>query len=328
MAPSPDSQSKVKAHPGLTPRELHAEPAVGSVAIPFAIFTVIWGSTWIVIRGQLGTVPPQWSVTYRFVIAALAMAALAKWRGHDLRIGRKGLLAAMFLGFTQFCLNFNAVYLAERHITSGVVATVFALLLIPATLLGWAMLGHKPSRRFAWSSLVAVSGIVLLFVHEINEHPADGRQIALGIGLTLVGMLGAAIANVAQARPEIRRFPLFAMLAWSMAAGAVIDGAIAFAMTGPPSFDPRPSYWLGVLYLALMASVLTFSLYYPVVRKIGPARASYSSVLVPIIAMGFSTGLEHYRWTPTTIAGAALALGGMAAALGRNRSAVAVPDAA
>jgi len=298
------------------------------VVIPFVIFTAIWGSTWIVIRGQLGTVPPQWSVTYRFILAALAMAAVAKWKGDSLKFGRNGLLAAGFLGFTQFCINFNAVYLAERHITSGVVATVFALLLIPATLLGWLLLGQKPSRRFAWSSLVAVSGIVLLFVHEINEHPADGRQIALGIGLTLVGMLGAAIANVAQARPEIRRFPLFAMLAWSMAAGAMIDGAIAFAMTGPPSFDPRPSYWLGVLYLALMASVLTFSLYYPVVRKIGPARASYSSVLVPIIAMGFSTGLEHYRWTPTTIAGAALALGGMAAALGRNRSAVAVPDAA
>jgi len=298
------------------------------VVIPFVIFTAIWGSTWIVIRGQLGTVPPQWSVTYRFILAALAMAAVAKWKGDSLKFGRNGLLAAGFLGFTQFCINFNAVYLAERHITSGVVATVFALLLIPATLLGWLLLGQKPSRRFAWSSLVAVSGIVLLFVHEINEHPADGRQIALGIGLTLVGMLGAAIANVAQARPEIRRFPLFAMLAWSMAAGAVIDGTIAFAMTGPPSFDPRPSYWLGVLYLALMASVLTFSLYYPVVRKIGPARASYSSVMVPIIAMGFSTGFEHYRWTLTTIAGAALALGGMAAALGRNRSAVAVSDAA
>ena len=318
----------MKAHPGLTLGELHDEPSARSVVIPFVIFTAIWGSTWIVIRGQLGTVPPQWSVTYRFILAALAMAAVAKWKGDSLKFGRNGLLAAGFLGFTQFCINFNAVYLAERHITSGVVATVFALLLIPATLLGWLLLGQKPTRRFAWSSLVAVSGIVLLFVHEINEHPADGRQIALGIGLTLVGMLGAAIANVAQARPEIRRFPLFAMLAWSMAAGAVIDGTIAFAMTGPPSFDPRPSYWLGVLYLALMASVLTFSLYYPVVRKIGPARASYSSVLVPIIAMGFSTGLEHYRWTPTTIAGAALALGGMAAALGRNRSAVAVSDAA
>jgi drug/metabolite transporter (DMT)-like permease len=298
------------------------------VVLPFAIFTAIWGSTWIVIRGQLGSVPPQWSVTYRFVIAALAMAALAKWKGDGLRIGRSGLAAAIFLGFTQFCVNFNAVYLAERHITSGVVATVFALLLIPATLLGWAMLGHKPSRRFAWSSLVAVSGIVLLFLHEIKEHPADGRQIAVGIAMTFVGMLGAAIANVTQARPEIRRFRLFALLAWSMAAGAAIDAIIAFAMTGPPSFDPRPSYWLGVLYLALFASVLTFSLYYPVVRKIGPAKASYSSVLVPIIAMGFSTAFEHYRWTPTTIAGALLALGGMASAMARDRSGVATPDAA
>jgi drug/metabolite transporter (DMT)-like permease len=318
----------VKAHPGITPGERHAESGAGSVVIPFIIFTAIWGSTWIVIRGQLGTVPPQWSVTYRFVIAALAMAAVAVWKGDDLRLGRKGLLAAAFLGFTQFCINFNAVYLAERHITSGVVATVFALLLIPATLFGWLMLGHRPSRRFAWSSLVAVTGIVLLFVHEIKEHPANGRQIAAGIALTLFGMLGAAIANVTQARPEIRRYPLFALLAWSMAAGAVIDGLIAFAMTGPPVFDPRPSYWVGVLYLALFASVLTFSLYYPVVRKIGPAKAAYSSVLVPIIAMAFSTALENYRWTPVTIAGALLALGGMAAALGRDRSGIASPDAA
>ena len=79
---------------------------------------------------------------------------------------------------------------------------------------------------------------------------------------------------------------------------------------------------------ALLASVLTFSLYYPVVRRIGPAKAAYFSVIVPIIAMGFSTALEGYRWTPTTIAGALLALGGMAAALGRDRSGIAAPDAA
>ena len=306
----------------------HEGSTFRTVTLPFIIFTAIWGSTWIVIRGQLGTVPSQWSVTYRFIIAAIAMAAVAKWKGDSLNLGSKGLLAAIFLGFTQFCINFNAVYLAERHITSGVVATVFALLLIPATLMGWAFLGHKPSKRFAWSSLVAVSGIALLFVHEIREHPADSRQIAAGIGLTLIGMLGASIANVAQARPEIRRFPLLGLLAWSMAAGAVIDGIIAFALTGPPVFDPRPGYWLGVLYLAVPASVLTFSLYYPVVRRIGPAKAAYSSVLVPIIAMGFSTWLEDYRWTSLTVAGAILALGGMVLALRRDRSGVPAPDAA
>jgi drug/metabolite transporter (DMT)-like permease len=256
------------------------------------------------------------------------MAALATLKGESLKLGRKGLVAAIFLGFTQFSINFNAVYLAERHITSGVVAIVFALLLIPASLMGWAFLGHKPSRRFAWSSLVAVGGIALLFLHEIREHPTDSKQIALGIGLSLLGVLGAAIANVGQARPEIRRFPLFAMLAWSMAAGAVIDALIALLMTGPPVLDPRPAYWLGVLYLALFASVLTFSLYYPVIRKVGPAKAAYSSVLVPIIAMGFSTAFEDYGWNALALAGAVLALGGMAAALRRDRSEVPAPDAA
>ena len=311
--------------------ELHGEPQsismFRSVTLPFIIFTAIWGSTWIVIRSQLGPVPPQWSVTYRFAMAAVGMALVATWKGESLRLSAKALPAAIFLGFTQFCVNFNAVYLAERHITSGVVATVFALLLIPASLMGWAWLGHRPTRRFAWSSLVAVTGIVFLFIHELHAHPADSRQIVAGIGLTLVGMLGAATANVVQARPEIRRFPLFAMLAWSMAAGALIDALLAFAMTGPPVFDPRPAYWLGVVYLSLVASVLTFSLYYPVIRRIGPAKTAYSSVIVPIIAMGFSTWLEHYHWTGLTIAGALLALGGMAAALGRSRSAVRAPDA-
>jgi drug/metabolite transporter (DMT)-like permease len=299
-----------------------------SVTLPFIVFTAIWGSTWIVIRGQLGIVPPQWSVTYRFVIAAAAMALVSLIKGESLRLGRQAVAIATILGFTQFCVNFNAVYLAERHITSGVVATVFALLLVPASLMGWAFLGQRPTMRFAWSSLVAVAGIVLLFVHELQEHAASTRQIVSGIGLTLVGMLGASIANVLQARPEIRRFPLFALLAWSMAAGALIDAVLAYGLTGPPIFDPRPAYWAGVLYLALVASVLTFSLYYPVVRRIGPAKAAYSSVIVPIIAMGFSTWLEGYRWTALTVAGAVLALGGMAAALSRSRSSVPAPDAA
>jgi drug/metabolite transporter (DMT)-like permease len=298
------------------------------VTLPFIIFTAIWGSTWIVIRDQLGVVPPQWSVAYRFIIAAVAMALVAKWKGESLRLGGKALSAAAFLGFAQFCINFNAVYLAEQHITSGVVATVFALLLIPSTLMAWAFLGHRPSGRFVWSSLIAVAGIGLLFVHEFRQHSARSDEIALGIGLTLVGMVGASAANVFQARDEIRRIPLFAMLAWSMVFGAMMDAAIAFAMTGPPVFDSRPGYWLGVFYLALPASVLTFSLYYPVVRKIGPAKAAYSSAIIPIIAMAFSTALEGYRWSPLAITGALLAIGGMIGALRREKEVVAPPDAA
>jgi drug/metabolite transporter (DMT)-like permease len=299
-----------------------------SVVVPFVIFTFIWGTTWIVIRDQIGTVPAQWSITYRFTIAAAAMALLARWKGESLRLPLPGLLAAAALGFFQFVINFNAVYMAEHHVTSGLVATVFALLLIPNSLLAWAFLGQRPTARFAWGSLIAVAGMALLFAHELGGSPARKGDVLLGIGLTLAGMIGASIANVFQAREEVKRFPLFALLAWAMGMGAAMDGLIALAVTGPPVIELRAGYWLGLAYLGIFASALAFSLYLPVVRKIGPAKAAYSSVIVPVIAMGFSTWLEDYRWTGMTIAGALLTLGGMAAALSRSKSTVTAPDAA
>ena len=299
-----------------------------SIIIPFIIFTTIWGTTWIVIRDQLGTVPAQWSIAYRFLIAAAAMAAITRWNGQSLRLSGAGLVAAAILGFLQFVVNFNAVYLAEHHVTSGLVATVFALLLIPNSLLGWAFLGQRPTGRFVIGSVMAVFGIALLFAHELGEHPAQTDAILLGIGLTLIGMFGASAANVYQALERVKRFALFAVLTWAMLIGALMDGAIALALAGPPVFESRAGYWFGLVYLAVFASALAFTLYLPVVRKIGPAKAAYSSVLVPIIAMGFSTWLEDYRWTWMTIAGAALALGGMIVALSRSRLVVPSPDAA
>jgi drug/metabolite transporter (DMT)-like permease len=137
------------------------------------------------------------------------------------------------------------------------------------------------------------------------------------------------MANVYQAGKEARRHPLFSLLAWSMAIGALIDTGLAFAVAGPPTFDPRPGYIFGLLYLALAASVLCFSLYFPVVRKIGPGRAAYSSVMVPIIAMALSTAFEGYRWSLLAGCGAVLAIGGMLLALaGRRRPLpAAAPDA-
>jgi drug/metabolite transporter (DMT)-like permease len=300
-----------------------------SIVIPFIIFTAVWGSTWIVIRDQLGTVPPQWSVAYRFTIAAIAMALVAKWKGQSLKMDRGGLIAALVLGVTQFSINFNSVYAAERFITSGVVATVFAILLIPNSLLAWAFLDQKPNRRFLTAGLVAVCGVALLFIHELRSSPAAPSDIAIGLALTLLGLLGASAANVYQAGKEALRHPLLALLAWSMAIGAIIDATLAFAVAGPPVFEPRLGYWAGVLYLALFGSVLCFALYFPVVRKIGPGKAAYSSVMVPVIAMSLSTLFEDYRWSALAIAGGVLALGGMLLALaGRRRPLpAAAPDA-
>ncbi len=291
------------------------------VLLPFLLITLIWGSTWIVIRDQISTVPPVWSVTYRFAIAATAMFAYALATGASLRIGRQGHVLALLFGLPQFFLNFNFVYAAEHYITSGLVAVVFALLMVPNSALGWLFLKHRITGRFALGSAVALAGVALLFVQELRSSDAAPREVLLGIGLTMLGVLAASVANVMQAAERMRARPVAAMLAWGMFYGVIANAVTAWLLYGPPVAEARVLYWAGLLYLGLFASALAFTFYFGLIRIIGPARAAYSSVLIPILAMAFSTVFEGYGWSPLAVAGGLLALAGLVIALRSRRAA-------
>jgi drug/metabolite transporter (DMT)-like permease len=285
------------------------------VLIPFIVVTLIWSSTWIVIKDQLGVVPAVWSVTYRYVIAAAVMFAWAAASKASLRIGRRGHLLAGLFGILQFCLNFNFVYAAEHHVTSGLVATVFALLMVPNSALAWLFLKQRATWRFVAGSAIACVGVALLFVQEIRSSPAAVDQVLLGIGLTVLGVLSASAANILQASRRLAAWPLASLLAWGMVYGILANALLAWAVAGPPAVEARPAYWLGLLYLGLVASALAFPLYFAVMRAVGPGKAAYSSVLVPILAMLLSTLFEGYRWSTLAVAGGVLALAGLGIAL-------------
>ena len=285
------------------------------VLLPFVLITLIWGSTWIVIRDQIGTVPATWSVTYRFVIAAGTMFAYAAATGASLRIGREGHVLALLFGIPQFFLNFNFVYAAEHYVTSGLVAVVFALLLVPNSALARIFLKHPVTGRFVLGSAVAVAGVALLFVQELRASAARPGEVLLGIGLTVLGVLSASVSNIMQASDRLRRRPIAAMLAWGMSYGVAANAVTAFFLYGPPTVEPRLGYWLGLVYLGVFASALAFAFYFAIIRAIGPARAAYSSLLVPIIAMALSTAFEDYHWSKAAVAGGVLALAGLAIAL-------------
>jgi drug/metabolite transporter (DMT)-like permease len=285
------------------------------VFIPFAIITLIWGSTWIVIKDQLGPVPPSWSVAYRYVIACAAMFGYAALKRVPLDIGREGHMLALAFGIPQFFLNFNFVYAAELYITSGVVAVVFALLLVPNSALAWAFLKHPITRQFVIGSAVAVAGVGLLFVNEMREAAVAPRAVAIGIGLTLLGVLSASVSNVMQGTRKLRERPVVAMIAWGMFYGTIANALFAWAVFGPPVVEDRLGYWAGLVYLGLVATAVAFTFYFHVLREVGPARAAYSSLLIPIIAMAFSTAFEDYRWSRLAVAGCVLALAGLFIAL-------------
>lgn len=302
-------------------REVPARFAQARVLIPFAIVTLIWGSTWLVIRDQLGIVPPSWSVAYRFLIGGVTMFAYALARRERLALDGAGMLFALGLALTQFVLNFNFVYRAELHITSGLVAVVFALLVVPNALFGRIFLGQRVSPRFLLGSAIAIAGVALLFIHEARRDDAAAGATLIGIGITLAGVLCASTANIMQATERSRRYPMATMLAWAMLIGGLINAAYAWASAGPPVIEMRAGYIAGLLYLGVLASAVTFTLYFGVIRAIGPAKAAYSSVLIPVIAMLLSTLFEGYRWSLLAAAGCVLVLAGLITALSARRPA-------
>lgn len=301
--------------------EAHEEPSMLSarVLVPFLLVSLIWGSTWLVIKDQISSVPPTWSVSYRFGVAALGMFALAWWRKAPLMLDRKGQVIALALGLFQFSANFNFVYRSEMYITSGLLAVLFAMLMVPNALLSRVFLGQRIAGGFIAGTAVALAGIALLFVQEYRAMPADLGDVMMGLGLALCGIMSASIANVMQSAERVRTMPILSLLAWAMLWGALGNAALGWALYGPPVFESRPAYLGGILYLGLMGSVVTFPLYFALIRDIGAARAAYSSVLVPVVAMILSTLFEGYRWSALAAGGAALGMIGLVIAM-RARS--------
>jgi len=290
-----------------------------SVLLPFAIVTLIWGSTWLVIKDQLHLVPPSWSVTYRFVVAGVAMLVWAAMRKERLGLDRRGMGFAAALGVSQFVLNYNFVYVSEQYITSGVVAVVYALLLVPNAILARVFLGQKMGAQLLIGSAIAIAGVALLFVHEARLSAAGTQQVLVGIAIAFVGLLFASVANVMQATRTAKAYPMATMLGWAMLIGAALDAVFSFATVGAPVIELRWGYWIGIFYLGVFGSAVAFSLYFALIRTIGPTKAAYSGVVVPVVAMLLSTLFEGYVWSLLAAGGTALVVAGLVVALRARR---------
>ena len=315
---------KPKLYPLGDRRDNSEEGLRGWALVSFALVALVWGSTWLVIKDQIASVPPEWTIVWRFVIGALGMFALVLIRGEPLVLSPRGMRLAALVGLSQFFGNAEFVYRSEHYLASGLVAVIYALLLVPNALLSRVFLKTRISPRFLAGSLVAMAGIALLLWHEYRSAPGgavSGGAVLLGVALALAGALCSSVANVLQASKAAGEQSVVTMLAWAMVVAMVVDSLFAYASVGAPVFDPHPRYWLGVGYLALIGTVMTFPLYFNLIRQMGAGRAAYNGVAVPVIAMGLSTLFEHYRWSGLAAGGSLLALCGLVIALSGRGSA-------
>jgi len=286
--------------------------------ILYVAMVLIWGSTWFAITFQLNGTAEEVSVAVRFILASLVLFAIGKLRGRDLRLSKNVLPMVAVQGALMFCANYFLVYYGTNYITSGLMAILFTLL-IPANLLNEYLFFRKPaSRRVMLAGVLGVVGIALIFWPELSRTEIS-RETVWGILLGVGAVYFASLGNMAAVINTGKKLPVTAVNAYGMLFGGVLSYIIAALLGRPLGVVFDTSYGWSMLYLSVMGSAVAFTCYLLLLERIGSARAAYGTVVLPIVALIISTFVENFQWTPIALVGVAIALGGNALALTRQR---------
>jgi len=270
---------------------------------------IIWGTTWLAIKFQLGSVDPMVSVLYRFMAAALTLFLYCKLRGLKMRFRLKDHIFMALQGLVLFSVNYWLIYLAEVHVTSGLVAVIFSGIVFMNMINGAVLLGSPIRSNVLLGGAIGVLGIVLVFWPQLISFSLSDRG-ALGLVLSVVSTFMASLGNIISARHQQNNLPVIQTNAYGMAYGVAIIGAISLISGKTFSFEMSLAYVGSLFYLSLFGTVIAFGCYLKLIGKIGADRAAYATMLFPIVALGISTVYEGYQWAPNNIIGMAVVLVG------------------
>jgi drug/metabolite transporter (DMT)-like permease len=300
---------------------VNTPPARSPVSL-FAIATAIWGSTWLAIKFQLGTVAPEVSVAYRFAIAALLLTIWCASTGRSLRFSRRAHAFIALQGVLLFGFNYVAVYQAERYAASGLVAVLFSTIVFMNPIGARILFGTPLTVRMLFAAALGVLGVGLLFAPELQQA-GRGGDAALGVAFGLGATAIATGGNLVAVRNQHAGIPVLPGAAWGMGWGAAAAVAVALIEGAAWTIDSRPGYLASLLYLAIFGSIVAFGAYLTLLGQVGPGPAAYVGVATPVVALLLSTLLEGYRWTWLGACGLAVAVIANRMALTASRRAVA-----
>ncbi len=278
-------------------------------AIHFLATVLIWGSSWLAIKYQLGIVPAEVSLVYRFGLAAAALIGFCLLSGRSLRFSpaQHGFIALQ--GIILFGINYLVFYYATPFLTTGLVAVIFSTIIFFNILFAAIFFGHKVRPRVVIGAATGIAGIALIFRPEITGSDIAGGTMT-GVGLCLLATSLSSLGNMVAVRNQNAGLPIIATNALGMAYGAAAMALLALARGLPFNFDPAPLYMGSLGFLAIFASAVAFWTYLSLIRRIGPERGAYAVVALPVVALALSTLFEGFAWTGEAFAGVGLVLAG------------------
>jgi len=268
----------------------------------YALTVIAWSLSWFAIRLQVGTVPNEVNLVWRFGIATALMFVWVVASGRRIRFPLREHARFAGLGVLMFSTNFLLFYYAAGYLVSGLLSVVFSLASVVNILLAAVVLHETPSPRVLAGGLIGFFGIALMFSPEIAAHGLSGATV-IGLALCVAGTLCFCLGNQISAAGLRRGLPLIPMTAWGMVYGTLFSALLALLLGRPFIVESTVSYLGSLLFLAVISTVIAFCAYLTLLSRIGPARAGYATVLFPIFALLVSTVMEGYQWSAYAFAG-------------------------
>ena len=275
----------------------------------YVLTVLIWGSTWIAIEYQLGSVAPVVSVFYRYALAAMLLLVWCKVKGIGLSFGWRAHAHFLLLGLLLFSLNYVLTYRAQEHISSALTAIVFSTMLWMNLLNSRIFFGVRSGVMVWVGSFFGIAGILVLFLPEMNSLSLQDST-ALGAALCLLAAFSASLGNMVSQSAQRAKLSVIPANAWGMLYGAALTGCIAAAQGQSFAIDWSLSYVGSLAFLVIFGSVIAFGAYLTLLGRIGAHKAGYALVMFPVVALVISFFVEDLEPSWNIFVGISLVLAG------------------
>ncbi len=281
------------------------------IASLYILICLIWGSTWLVIKIGLVGIPPFLAAGLRFLLSTAIVGAVLAGRRRRIRLTRDDKICIVSLGVLVFWLDYACVYWAELYISSGLTAVLFSTMPLMTALLSafWTRSETLSSRKIV-GILIGIAGTTVLFWP--SEQP--GVMASLGMLSVLAGSLCASINLVTLKKHAAQSDP------WVLNFFGMGLGAACLLVMSALAESRAPVRWtrenvLAIVYLAVFGSVVAFSAYYYLLKRLEATVVSLSTLIIPIVALALGRTFLNETVNPTAILGIAMVLGGVGTAI-------------
>jgi drug/metabolite transporter (DMT)-like permease len=210
-----------------------------------------------------------------------------------------------------FWVDYAAVYWAELHVSSGLTAVLFSTMPLMTALLSafWMRSETLTGRKLA-GILVGVAGTALLFW----PHERVGVMEALGMLAALVGTLSAAI-NLVVVKKHGQHSDPFVLNFLGMGLGAVCLLLMSAALERSSVIVWTRANVLAIVYLSVFGSLIAFSAYYYLIKRLDATIVSLQTLISPVVALALGGAFLHETVTAASIVGIATILAGVGIAI-------------